>query len=158
MERCLFGSCKGDLSSCDNWHGISLLDVVGKVFAKIIQQRLQTITEEEVADSQCGFRCNRGCTDMIFCARQLIEKAIEHNTKEFLLFVDLRKAYDSVPRDVMWLILSKHGVPEKLIGLIRSFYDDMQAGISVGDNVARVVVSNGVVFLPQPCLFCSLIW
>jgi len=31
---------KGDLSSCDNWCGISLLDVVGKVFAKIIQQRL----------------------------------------------------------------------------------------------------------------------
>jgi len=92
---------KGDWSSCDIWCGISLLNVVGKVFAKIIQKRLQTIVEEEVADSQCGFHCNRGCNDMIFCARQLIEKAIEHNTKAFLLFVDLRKAYDSVPRDVM---------------------------------------------------------
>ena len=93
---------KGDLSLCDNWRGISLLDVVGKVLAKVIQQCLQTIVEEEVADSQCGFHCNRGCNDMIFCERQLIEKAVEHNTKAFLLFVDLRKAYDSVPREAMW--------------------------------------------------------
>ena len=60
--------------------------------------------------------------------------------KYFLLFADLRKAYDSVPRDVMWLILSKYGVTEKLVSLIRSFHDDIQAGISVGDNVAQVAV------------------
>ena len=35
---------------------------------------------------------------MIFCVHPLVEKAIEHNVKLFLLFVDLRKAYDSVPR------------------------------------------------------------
>ena len=57
---------KGDLLSCDNWHGISLMDVVGKVFARIIQQHLQAIMEKEVADSQCGFHCSRGCTDMVF--------------------------------------------------------------------------------------------
>ena len=50
-------------------HGISLLDVVGKVFAKVIQQRLQIIVVEDVADSQCDFCCNRGCTDMIYYAR-----------------------------------------------------------------------------------------
>jgi len=111
LESLVPVSKKEDLSSCDNWCRISLLDVVGKVFAKIIQQHLQTITEEEVADSQSGFRCNRGCTYMIFCAHQLIEKAIEHNTKAFLLFVDLKKAYDSVPIDLMWLILSKYDVP-----------------------------------------------
>ena len=55
---------KGNLSSCVNWRGISLLDVVGKVFAKIIQQRLQAIVEELI------FGCNRGCTDMIFVHRK----------------------------------------------------------------------------------------
>ena len=43
--------------------------------------------------------------DLIFCAHQLVEKAIEHNTKVFLLFVDLRKAYDFVPRQVLWCAL-----------------------------------------------------
>ena len=126
---------------------------MGKVLAKVIQQRLQTVVEEEVADSQCGFRCNCGCNDMIFCVRQLIEKAVEHNTKAFLLFVDLRKAYDSVPREAMWMILSKYGIPERLISIIRSFHDNMQARISINDDVAHVTVSNG---LRQGCVLALL--
>ena len=43
--------------------------------------------------NKCGFRRGRGCTDMIFVVRQLAEKAIEHQTKQFFVFVDLRKAY-----------------------------------------------------------------
>ena len=50
---------KGDLSVYDNWREISLLDVIGKVFAHILQQRLQTVAESELAESQCGFRKGR---------------------------------------------------------------------------------------------------
>ena len=60
---------KGDLSYCDNWCGISLLDTVGKLFAKVIQARLQSVVEDALTDSQCGFRSGRGCIDMLFCAR-----------------------------------------------------------------------------------------
>ena len=60
---------KGDLRECDNWRGISLLDVAGKVFARVIQERLQVIANDILPESQCGFRKGRGCTDMIFAAR-----------------------------------------------------------------------------------------
>ena len=92
---------KGDLMICGNWRGISLLDVMGKLSAKVTQGRLQVVVEDTLPDSQCGFRCGRGCIDMIFCARQIMEKAREHNTKVFMLFVDLRKAYDSVPHQAL---------------------------------------------------------
>ena len=59
---------KGDLSVCDNWRGISLWDVIGEVFARILQHCLQTVAENELAESQCGFRKGRGCTDVVFCA------------------------------------------------------------------------------------------
>ena len=123
---------KGDLSSCDNWKGISLLDVMGKLFARLLNDRLQLVVEETVSDSQCGFRTGRGCVDMIFCVRQLVEKAIEHNTKLFLLFVDLRKAYDSVPRAALWRALQKYGVPDIMIELIRSLHDGISATVTVG--------------------------
>ena len=102
---------KGDLQRCDNWRGISLLDVVGKVFARIIQERLQVIAERTLPDSQCGFRKGRGCCDMLFVARQLLEKTREHHDTMFTLFVDLRKAYDSVPREALWKVLERCGVP-----------------------------------------------
>ena len=47
------------------------------------------IAEEVLPDSQCGLRRGRGCVDMIFGVRQIIEKAVEHNTKILMLFIDL---------------------------------------------------------------------
>ena len=62
----------GNLKCCDNWRGISLLIVVGKVVARV--------TEKLLLESQCGFRKGQGCysNDMIFTIRQLSEKAVEH--------------------------------------------------------------------------------
>jgi len=48
---------------------------------------------------------------MIFAARQLMEKTQQHSNHLFVLFVDLEKAYDSVPRGALWTIFEKHGVP-----------------------------------------------
>ena len=60
---------KGDLKDCNSWGGISLLDVVGKLFGRILQDRLQLIAEKVLPESQCGFRKGRGCVDMIFTVR-----------------------------------------------------------------------------------------
>ena len=113
-------SKKGDLQCCDNWRGISLLDVAGKLFARIVQDRLQRIADHTLPESQCGFRKGRGCCDMIFVVRQLFKKAREHQESLFTLFVDLRKAYNSVPRDALWHVLGRCGV------------QDMQAEVRVG--------------------------
>ena len=107
----------GDLQNCDNWRGISLLDVIGKVFGRIIQERLQHIAENILPESQCGFQKGRGCCDMILVAQQLLEKVREHQELLFILFVDLRKAYDSVPRDALWKVLERSGVPPCMLGL-----------------------------------------
>ena len=91
---------------------------------------------------------------MIFCARQLIEKAVEHDT---MLFIDLRKAYDSVPRQVLWRVLESYGIPEPMLGLIRSLYDGMKAEVAVDGQVAPdFEVCNGLrhgVHVLAPTLF-----
>ena len=58
----------------------------------------------------------RGCADMIITIRQLIEKSNEHKAK---IFLDLRKVYDSVPREALWVALSKLGVLDSLIEIIK---------------------------------------
>ena len=79
------------------------------------------MAEQELPGSQCGFRRSRGCTDMIFVVRQLAEKAVEHQATQYFVFVDLKKAYDSVPREAMWMVLRKMGVPEVLVEIVQSF-------------------------------------
>ena len=60
---------KRDLTKCDNWKRISLLDIMGKLFGKVLQKRLLELAEELLSDSQCGFCSGRGCVDLIFSAR-----------------------------------------------------------------------------------------
>ena len=124
---CLRIPKRGDLRLCDNWRGISLLDVAGKVLARIIQERQQIIAERVLPESQCGFRKGRGCIDMVFVARQMVDKCREHNDSLFVLFVDLQKAYDSIPRSAMWTVLESYGVPPTMLSVIRSFHDNMLA-------------------------------
>ena len=51
---------------------------------------------------------------MVFTMRQLVEKSWEHSAKLFVTFIDLQKAYDSVPRNAMWMALRKLGVPDSM--------------------------------------------
>ena len=110
--------------------------VVGKVVARVVQGRLQSVAEKELPELQCGFRRGRACTDMIFTVRQLTEKVIEHRAR-FLVFVHLKKAYDLVPHEGLWAALEKLEIPEELIGIVRSFYESMKARIRVGGDSGR---------------------
>ena len=77
---------KGDLTVCDNWRGICLLEIVGKVVGRVIKERLQKLAEDVSPESQCSFRKGRGCTGMIFIVRrQLVEKSWEHRSKALLI-------------------------------------------------------------------------
>ena len=93
---------KGDKSLCSNYRGISLLSAVGKLFAKILLNRLTPLAEEVLPESQCGFRPSRGTIDMIFALRQIHEKCREQRVPLYLTFIDLTKALDSIHRDTLW--------------------------------------------------------
>ena len=51
---------------CVNWQGISLLDMIDKLFARVLNGKLQLVVEGAVSYSQCRFRARRGCVNMIF--------------------------------------------------------------------------------------------
>jgi hypothetical protein len=78
-------------------------------------------------ESQCGFRKERGTTDMIFAARQLQDKCQEQNVDLFTTCVDLTKAFDTVSREGLWKIMAKFGCPPTFTEMVRQFHDGMLA-------------------------------
>ncbi len=90
---------KGEKSDCSNYRGITLLSVAGKILARVLLNRLvPAIAEAHLPETQCGFRANRGTTDMVFVLRQIQEKCREQNKALYVTFVDLTKAFDTVSR------------------------------------------------------------
>ena len=71
---------KGDRKVCDNYRGISLLSIAGKILAKIIQVRLTELAEDILTESQCGFRATRSTIDMIFSISKSKRKPL-NNTR-----------------------------------------------------------------------------
>jgi len=86
---------KKDKTDCKNYRGISLLNVPGKIYTKILQERLQRYMEEVVAEEQAGFRRGRGTIDQIFVIRQLTEKYFDKNRTLYNNFVDFFIAFGS---------------------------------------------------------------
>ena len=80
---------KGDRKDCNNYRGISLLSLPGKVYAKCLERRCREIVEPLLEESQCGFRPGRSTTDQIFTLRQIFEKSWEYAKDIYACFVDL---------------------------------------------------------------------
>ena len=91
-----------------------------KMFEKIVERTLRKLIT--VNNMQFGFSPGKGTTDAVFIIQQLQEKHIEVHKDLFLTFVDLEKAYDRVPWDLVYWCLRKRGVPEKLVRLVEATY------------------------------------
>jgi hypothetical protein len=89
---------KGDKTDCSNYRGTSLLSTTYKILSNILLSRLTSYAEEIIGDHQCGFQHNRSTADHIFSIRQILEKKWEYNEAVHQLFIDFKKAYDSVRR------------------------------------------------------------
>ena len=138
---------KGNPQLCDNHRGISLLSIAGKVLARVLLNKLNEHLEQSelLPESQCGFRKDRGTTDMIFTARQLQEKCQEQNMDLYMTFVDLTKAFDTASREGLWKIMAKFGCPTKFIATVRQFHNGMLAWVqNDGEFSDPFPVTNGV--------------
>ena len=93
---------------------------------------------------------------MVFTVRKIIEKSWEHRAKSFLVFINLKKAYDSVPRAAIWKVLGKLGVPDSMVELIRSFHCNMKVQICLGNTMVDPIdINNG---LRQGCSMAPVLF
>ena len=135
---------KGDLSLPENYRGIMLLETAYKIVSIIMKSRLLPIEESIDLESQCGFRPQRGCTDAVFSIKIAMKKRREHGLESWILFIDLVKAFDRVPRELLWDILSKFGVPEKLVRVLRALHHRVEVKFSICNITKTITCIIGV--------------
>jgi hypothetical protein len=103
-----------------------------KLWERIIEHRLRGVTN--VTENQFSFMLGRSTMEVIFLIRQLIERCKEKKKDLHMVFMDLGKAYDKVPRNVMWWALQKQKVSIKYITPIKDVYDNVVTSVRTSDR------------------------
>lgn len=82
---------------------------------------------------------------MIISLRQLREKCVEQQMDLYVMFVDLKKAFDTFSGEGLWKLLSAIGFPEQFVIMARQFHDDMVARVMENEDQSKPFpVRNGV--------------
>jgi hypothetical protein len=136
---------KGSKTDCNNYRGISLLSTAYKTLSKNFLSRLTPYANEIIGDQQCGFHRNRSMMDQIFYVTQKLEKKWEYNGTVHQLFIDFKKAYGSVKREVLYNILLEFGVPKKLVRLIKMCLNETYSKVRIGKLLSdKFATQNGL--------------
>ena len=93
-----------------------------KVLERVLEKRIRC--QGSINSMQFGFMPGKGTTDAIFIMRQVQEKHQAKKKKRYYAFVDLEKAFDRVPREVVRWALPKLGVDEWLIHTVMALYTE----------------------------------
>ncbi|KAI3351987.1 hypothetical protein L3Q82_020806 [Scortum barcoo] len=125
---------KGDRRVCSNYRGITLLSLPGKVYARVLERRIRPIVDPRIQEEQCGFRPGRGTLDQLYTLHRVLEGLWEFAQPVHMCFVDLEKAFDRVPRGILWGVLREYGVREPLLRAVRSLYDRSRSLVRIAGS------------------------
>jgi hypothetical protein len=125
---------KGDPACKDNYRGIAVGNVLGKVFSMVLEQRLSPWAEENGhrAQVQAGFWKGMRTTYQLFILRHVLDKYQLQKQQLFCCFVGFKKAYDSVDRKLLLQHLASLGVWGKMLTSIAAMYSNVHLQASVG--------------------------
>ncbi|BHF78981.1 hypothetical protein SprV_0602209800 [Sparganum proliferum] len=128
---------KGDKAKCENYRGISLIDVAAKIFGIVLLRRFQAVRDSRTRPNQAGFRAGRGCADQIFTLRHILEFLHSYQQPTAVCFIDFAAAFDSVHRESLWRIMALDGVPAKIIAMIKAHHRSTTARVLVRNNLSQ---------------------
>ena len=142
---------KGDALQRGNYRGLKLTDQVMKLLERVLDSTIRGMVN--VDEMQFGFVPGKGTTDAIFIVRQLQEKCLASGQPLYFAFVDLEKAFDRVPRKVLWWALRSLGVEEWVIRVIQGMYANARSRVQVNGQYSEefevgVGVHQGSVLSP----------
>ena len=142
---------KGDALERGNYRGLKLTDQVMKLCEGVLEKSIRGMVN--INEMQFGFVPGKGTTDAIFIARQMQEKYRAAKKPLYFAFVDLEKAFDRVPREVLWWALRSVGVEEWAVTVIKGMYANARSRVRVNGQCSEefgvgVGVHQGSVLSP----------
>ena len=151
---------KGSKLLMDNYRGISLLSVTSKLFTAIINKRLYAWMENnmKICDEQAGFRRQFSTIDHIYTLYSMVNNSLfgQKRGKLYVAFIDYKKAFDTVNREVLWEIMKEEGISTKVIKMVKAIYEKVFSRVRFGNKYSEEI--NCPLGVKQGCLLSPLLF
>ena len=107
-------------------------------------------------ENQAGFRLSRSATEQITTLRIIVEQPLEWRTPLCINFIDYEKAFDSLDRNVLWVLMANYGIPSKIISLVKNMYEGTSCRILHEESLTESFsIKSGV---RQGCLLSPFLF
>lgn len=145
----------GDKTDMNNYRPISLCSVLNKIVEKCIKEKLWNYLQDNklISPQQFGFRPEVGTDNALYEVSQFISDSINNNLKPVAIFLDLKKAFDTVAHPILLKRLESFGIRGVVNNLFKSFLSNRVQAVKI-DNLlsdlreVEVGVPQGTVLGP----------
>jgi exonuclease III len=135
---------KGETDNVNNYRGITLVNVISKVYSHVLTARLYTWAEnyDNISVNQFGFQRKKSTADCIFVLHSIIAKVLGSGNKLYCAFVDFQRAFDNVDRNLLWYKLVQEGVSTKMLAAIKAIYHTVRSCVKYNDCMSEFFLSH----------------
>ncbi|KAI3354938.1 hypothetical protein L3Q82_004554 [Scortum barcoo] len=120
------------------WRGSHFSASQEEVYARVLERRIRPIVDPRIQEEQCGFRPGRGTLDQLYATlHRVLEGLWEFAQPVHMCFVDLEKAFDRVPRGILWGCSASMGSGRPLLRAVRSLYDRSRSLVQHCRQISR---------------------
>jgi sorting nexin-29 len=142
----------GDPGVHDNYRLITIEPLLTKIFSMVLHNRASQYLEQQGlrAVEQSGFRRMRSCSDQLFVLDHIIRKYQQQRRRVYAMFVDFRKAFDSVPRELLFRRLEQLGFSRRYICMVQQLYAHSRVSVSAGGVLTTPVPTECGVLQGDP--------
>ena len=130
----------GDKSNLDNYRGITLLSIFGKLFLGILLERLKTVLDnfKILENNQIAYRKGYQTSDHLLTFTSIIQNALnQNNSNLYVCFVDFKKAFDSVDHSLLMKKSIAKGNTGKFYKTVSTLYAKVKSGARAKDGLSN---------------------
>ncbi|NRB81926.1 MAG: RNA-directed DNA polymerase, partial [Saccharospirillaceae bacterium] len=135
---------KGNKEDPDNYRAVAVSSAIGKLFSTILLDRLIEFRKQNCPDppNQLGFTKGAQTYDHVFTLNTITSKYKKLGKRVYAVFVDFKKAFDSVCREALFYKLSQSGITGKFYNVLRHMYTNSTAQIKMSGHVSKIISIN----------------